>query len=103
MLHSAAKLFVMVFLEPLNSNLLPLEQAIVQKATRLLRGITQTQPFYEGNKETALAATSVFLTLNGYDLQATNEEIFALLTGIIDGSQNLNSVEEFLLLHVRKI
>ena len=82
---------------------LPLEKAIVQKAARLLRGITQAQPFYEGNKETALAATSVFLMLNGYGLHATNEEIFVLLTGIIDGSQNLNSVEEFLLLHVRKI
>jgi len=82
---------------------LHLEQAIIKKAARLLHGITQVQPFYDGNKETALAATSVFLTHNGYNLKATNEEIFTRLTGIINGSEDLNSIEQFLLLHVRKI
>ncbi len=81
----------------------PVEQAIVKKATKLLHGITLLQPFFEGNKETALASTKAFLTLNGYSLNASNEELFTLLTGIISGTQDLNSVERFLLLHVRKI
>lgn len=82
---------------------IPLDQAIVKKAAKLLHGITLLQPFYEGNKETALAATKAFLALNGYGLYATNEELFVLLTSIVYGSQDLNSVEQFLILHVRKI
>ena len=81
---------------------LPLENAIIKKATRLLRGITLAQPFYEGNKETALATTRVFLLRNGFKLIASDEEIFDLLTGIISGSQDLNAVESFLSIHVKK-
>ncbi len=65
---------------------LPLEQAIVKKVARLMRGITIAQPFYEGNKETALITTMVFLSRNGFQLTTSEEEVFRLLTGIIDGS-----------------
>lgn len=82
---------------------LPIEQAIIKKTARLLRGITIAQPFYEGNKETALATTKVFLRRNGFKLIASGEQIFDLLTGIISGTQDLNAVESFLSLHVRKI
>ncbi len=62
-----------------------MEQAIVKKVARLMCGITIAQPFYEGNKETALITTMVFLSRNGFQLTASEEEVFRLLTGIIDG------------------
>lgn len=67
-----------------------------------MRGITISQPFYEGNKETALVVTKVFLTKNGFKLVANDEDIFGLLTGIIGGREDLNAVERFLSIHVKK-
>ena len=81
---------------------MPVDQAIKIKASRLLYSITFAQPFYEGNKETALAVTKVFLDKNGYKLVAQDEEIFELLTGIINASQDLNSTKQFLSMHVSK-
>lgn len=82
---------------------LSVDHAVIRKSAKLLHGITITQPFFEGNKETALASTTAFLTLNGYELQATSQELFSLLTGIVYGTQDLNSIQEFLRSHVKKI
>ncbi|UCE05401.1 MAG: type II toxin-antitoxin system death-on-curing family toxin [bacterium] len=40
--------------------------------------IAENQPFIDGNKRTAFAASVVFLKLNGYKLSATNEEVYQL-------------------------
>ncbi|MBL8502266.1 MAG: type II toxin-antitoxin system death-on-curing family toxin [Rhodocyclaceae bacterium] len=51
-------------------------------------GIARNHPFVDGNKRAALLATGVFLSLNGFRLQATQAEvtlaIFALASGELD-------------------
>jgi death-on-curing protein len=43
-------------------------------------GIARNHPFVDGNKRTAFVALEVFLDLNGYELNASDEEcIFAML------------------------
>lgn len=37
-------------------------------------GIVKNHPFFDGNKRTAYVVVRTFLKLNGYDLQASNQE-----------------------------
>lgn len=60
-----------------------LRERIITKASHLLGGITWQQPFSEGNKETALSLTKLFLRRNGFDLpfetKEEEKEIYELL------------------------
>ncbi|VFJ14047.1 type II toxin-antitoxin system death-on-curing family toxin [Candidatus Nitrosocosmicus franklandus] len=47
---------------------------IIKKATRILAGITFNQPFYEGNKRTAIIVTLMFLNRNGFDIPLVQTE-----------------------------
>ncbi len=47
---------------------------IASQAAALAHGIAETQPFIEGNKRTALAALLTFLAVNGYELNASQDE-----------------------------
>jgi death-on-curing protein len=49
------------------------------KAAALLEAIVRTKPFAWGNEQVALLAVTVFLNLNGWDLEAEPDEL-ALLT-----------------------
>jgi death-on-curing protein len=44
------------------------------QAAVLAVGIAETQPFVEGNKRTALAALLTFIAINGFDLNASQQE-----------------------------
>jgi prophage maintenance system killer protein len=58
-------------------------ERIIRKATHILGGITYQQPFCEGNRETALTHTILFLRDNGFDLpldkQEDKQEVYDLL------------------------
>ncbi len=45
------------------------------KTAALMESLSQNHPFVDGNKRTAITATAMFLRLNGYILQTTNEEL----------------------------
>lgn len=77
---------------------------IIKKATRILAGITHYQPFGDGNKETALAITRIFLRRNGFFLilrtPDDEEEVYDLQTRTIWKPTNdptiFAEVEEYL-------
>lgn len=77
---------------------------IIKKASIILAGITFNQPFFEGNKETALAVTIDFLRQNGYDLAMKTPlqqlEIFNLLVKTVykfpQDETIYSEIEEFL-------
>lgn len=48
---------------------------IIRRAARLAGGIAFRQPFYDGNKETALAFSIRYLNRNGYDLALEDPDI----------------------------
>jgi len=45
------------------------------QAAVLTVGIAETQPFVEGNKRTALASMLTFIAVNGFELDASQEEL----------------------------
>jgi death-on-curing protein len=47
---------------------------IAAQAAALAHAIAEGQPFLEGNKRTALIALRTFLAINGYDVDASQEE-----------------------------
>ena len=79
-------------------------ERIVRKASRILAGITFHQPFFEGNKETALGVTVLYLNRNGFDLALEDkqimDEIYDILTKTIRVFSIFGEVELYLLKRV---
>jgi death-on-curing protein len=57
-----------------------------EKAGALLHGLASNHPFVDGNKRVALAATLVFLQINGYRLALDQEQRYELTMRVADGS-----------------
>lgn len=60
-------------------------------AASLAYGIAKNHPFIDGNKRTALVVSRTFLLLNGYNLDATQEEKYLTFLKLAEG--NLNEEE----------
>lgn len=58
---------------------------IAMQAAALAHGISETQPFVEGNKRAALAAMLTFVRVNGYQLTATQEELAGWIIRLSEG------------------
>lgn len=48
-------------------------------------GIAKNHPFFDGNKRTAAVVCETFLALNGYELSATDEEMYQAFVGLAEG------------------
>lgn len=80
------------------------KERIIRKAAWILGGISFFQPFHDGNKETALSLTILFLRRNHYDLPIQNQldkrEIYDLLVKTVykfeGDSTIISEIEEFL-------
>ena len=66
------------------------------KAAALMHSLALNHPFVDGNKRTALAATGVFLELNGYVLEASNEGAAAFLIGVASGEADPGEIAAWL-------
>ncbi|MCM8564432.1 type II toxin-antitoxin system death-on-curing family toxin [Thauera linaloolentis] len=55
-------------------------------AASLAFGLARNHPFVDGNKSTAHVCYRVFLKLNGCDLRASDEEKYASMIGLADGT-----------------
>jgi death-on-curing protein len=62
---------------------------IAEQAALLATGISQNQPFLDGNKRTAYAAMKVFLSINGFRVDAPSLEIARQLEGIAEREGSL--------------
>ena len=58
---------------------------IALQAAVLAHGITESQPFIEGNKRAALLALHAFLALNGFALTATQDDLFNWMLWLSQG------------------
>ena len=48
-------------------------------------GITQNHPFNDGNKRTAFLVTYMFLDRNGFDIEASQDEVVAVMLALSAG------------------
>jgi death-on-curing protein len=56
------------------------------KAAALLHSLCNNHALVDGNKRLAWAAAAVFLWINGYDLDAPEDDAFDLVIAVADGS-----------------
>lgn len=49
-------------------------------------GIARNHPFVDGNKRTAFVALELFLTMNGWALEAEDAEAVTVMLGLAEGS-----------------
>lgn len=62
---------------------------IAEQAALLAVGISQNQPFLDGNKRTAYAAMRMFLTINHFRIDAPSLEIARRLEGVAERQGSL--------------
>lgn len=63
---------------------------IADKAAAYAFFITAGHPFNDGNKRTAVLAMDLFLDLNGYQLQQSDEEIEEMFVSLAAGTTDQN-------------
>ena len=59
---------------------------LIDEAAALWESLSQNQTFVDGNKRTAFATTYVFLTINGLDITATDDEAQDFVLGLYSAS-----------------
>ena len=65
-------------------------------------GIARNHPFIDGNKRTALVAARTFLLINGFDLDATQEEKYLTFLQLAKGEIEEDSLAEWIRQHLKK-
>ena len=68
-----------------------LHSTIFVKASSLAESMINNHPFVDGNKRTGIGAAVMFLSLNGYDFNASNQELLDLTMKI---AQKRTSIDE---------
>lgn len=62
-----------------------LHPTVADQAAAYLFHLAQAHPFVDGNKRTAFAAMDIFLRLNGYLLDLSDEEAYDLTMAVARG------------------
>ena len=70
-------------------------------AATYLCALARQQGYLDGNKRTALAATLVFLGLNGYRLDAPGPELYAIVMSATSGEADITIVSRWIIPRIR--
>ena len=62
------------------------------KAAALFHSLIRNHPFVDGNKRTAVLALVVFYNLNGFELDATDDEMVTLAVEAAEGSLDVATI-----------
>jgi death-on-curing protein len=73
------------------------------KAASLIHSIIKNHPFADGNKRTGFFSAIRFLNINGYDLEATKEEIISFTLSIDTKNLTLEQIAIWLKKHTKKL
>lgn len=68
---------------------------LIQMAAAYLFHLCKNHPFVDGNKRTAAMTAIVFLDVNEYQFNATNEQLFELVVGVAGGMVEKPAVADF--------
>ncbi len=72
------------------------------KAAALCYAIVRGHPFSDGNKRVALVALDVFLTSNGYELTATNDQAYEIMMALAAGKMKRDALIEWVKQNVKR-
>ena len=70
--------------------------SIYDKAAQLCYGIANNHPFTDGNKRTALHSMYVYLIINGYDINATQQDVENMIINVAAGNMTNIELSEWL-------
>jgi death-on-curing protein len=59
-------------------------------------GIARSHPFVDGNKRTAFVVAAIFLGLNGYEIEATDEDVEQTVMRLADGKLSEKKLAEWI-------
>jgi death-on-curing protein len=68
--------------------------ALAGKAAALMHSLAGNHALVDGNKRLALLATVVFLRINGYALDLTDDEAFALTMSVAAGELDADGIQK---------
>jgi death on curing protein len=70
--------------------------SVPEKAAALLHGLVTAHAFVDGNERVGLAATLVWLSVNGYALVLDSEQRYQLTMRVADGSLGTSALTDLL-------
>ena len=76
-----------------------LHESTPRMAAAYLFHLCKNHPFVDGNKRTALATAEVFLQVNGFHLNADDDQLEQLTVGVADGTIPKAEVADFFETH----
>lgn len=62
------------------------------KAAALMHSLIRSHPFVDGNKRTAVIAVGIFYLLNGYSLEAEQDDVIALAVDVAEGQKTVEAI-----------
>lgn len=76
--------------------------SILDKAAALFHSLMFNHAFVDGNKRTTITTTARFLSINGYDLIASDEEFVAFPLKVENNHLSIEEIAEWLNEHITK-
>ena len=83
----------------LNTHAYRPESSLAELAASHAFGIAKNHAFIDGNKRTAFLAIGVFLSINGYRLNATQVDAIQTMLALAAGERTEAQLAEWILLH----
>lgn len=68
---------------------------LFSKAAALMDSLVRNHPFVDGNKRTAVAATALFLRVNGYRLVVENDEMVRFTLACAQSQRSLDEMTDW--------
>jgi len=65
-------------------------------------GIARSHPFVDGNKRTAFVVADIFLGLNGYEIETTDEDVERTFIRLANGKVSEKKLAEWIREHMRE-
>ena len=79
-----------------------LHKTVFSKAAAYGFHVCRNHPFVDGNKRTAFVLMAMFLELSGWDLSASEEEAYAVMISVADGSVSKLQLARWLKQHTSR-
>ena len=73
--------------------------SIMEKAARLGYGLIKNHPMFDGNKRIGTHAMLVFLALNGYEVEYSQQELYTIILDIAAGNAEYTDLLNWLIGH----
>ena len=78
-----------------------LHKDIFEMAGAYLYHIVQNHPFIDGNKRVGTMAAYIFLSINGYKLNAPSDDLFQIVIALASGQAGKSDIISFLHRHTQ--